>query len=71
MKKYDSFSNITISNKGISSFSGKKKFYENRLNTTSSFEKLNYDSDYLKFKSKILGIGKNEIIKLLSLIKKV
>jgi len=40
--KYNSFSNITISNKGISSFSGKKKFYENRLNLTSSFEKLNY-----------------------------
>ena len=63
IKKYDSFPNITISNTGISSFSGKKKFYENRLNLTSSFEKLNYNSDYLKFKIKILGIDKNEIIK--------
>ena len=63
IRKYDSIPNITISNKGISSFSGKKKFYENRLNLTSSFEKLNYDSDYLRFKTKILGIDKNEIIK--------
>jgi FkbM family methyltransferase len=63
IRKYNSFPNITISNKGISSFSGKKKFYENRLNLTSSFEKLNYDSDYLKFKTKILGIDKNDIIK--------
>ena len=63
MRKYNSFPNIIISNKGISSFSGEKKFYENRLNLTSSFEKLNYDSDYLKFKTKILGIDKNKIIK--------
>jgi len=63
MTKYNSFSNITISNKGISSYSGEKKFYENHLNLTSSFEKLNYDSDYLKFKTKVLGIDKNEIIK--------
>ena len=63
IRKYNSFSNVTISNKGISSFSGEKIFYENHLNLTSSFEKLNYDSDYLKFKTKILGIDKNEIIK--------
>tara|TARA_X000000950_G_C13880170_1_gene646561 strand:+ start:126 stop:857 length:732 start_codon:yes stop_codon:yes gene_type:complete len=63
IKKYNSFSNVTISNKGISSFSGEKKFYENHLNLTSSFEKLNYYSDYLKFKTKILGIDKNKIIK--------
>ncbi len=63
IKKYHSFPNITILSKGISSFSGEKKFYENYLNLTSSFEKLNYDSDYLKFKTKILGIDKNKIIK--------
>tara|TARA_A100001234_G_C12518390_1_gene339139 strand:+ start:43 stop:774 length:732 start_codon:yes stop_codon:yes gene_type:complete len=63
IRKYNSFPNITISNKGISSYSGKKKFYENHFNLTSSFEKLNYDSDYLKYKTKILGIDKNEIIK--------
>ena len=61
--KYNSFSNVTISNKGISSFSGEKMFYENYMHLTSSFEKLNYDSDYLKFKTKILGIDINEIIK--------
>ena len=61
--KYKSFDNITISNKGISSRIGKKKFYENYLNLTSSFEKLNYDSEYLKYKTKILGIELKEIVK--------
>ena len=63
LEKYNSFPNITISNKGISSFSGKKRFYENYMNLTSSFEKINYDSNYLKFKSKILGLGVKKIIK--------
>ena len=34
------------------------------MNITSSFEKLNYHSDYLKFILKNLGIDKSEIIKL-------
>ena len=63
LKKYNSFPNITISNKGISSFSGKKRFYENYMNLTSSFEKINYDSNYLKFKTKILGLDVKKIIK--------
>ena len=49
--KYKSFDNITISNKGISSHIGKKRFYENILDLTSSFEKLDYDSEYLKYKT--------------------
>ena len=63
LAKYDSFPNITISNKGISSFSGKKRFYENYMDLTSSFEKINYESNYLKFKTKILGIDLKKIIK--------
>ena len=63
MVKYKSFPNITISNKGISSMSGKKKFYENFLNLTSSFEKLNYESKYLEYKTKVLGINTREIVK--------
>ena len=55
--KYKSFDNISISNKGISSHIGKKRFYENILDLTSSFEKLDYDSEYLKYKTKILGVS--------------
>jgi len=63
VEKYKSYSNIIVSNKGISSYIGKKRFYENYLNLTSSFEKLNYNSQYLKYKSKVLGIGLHEIVK--------
>ena len=61
--KYKSFDNITISNKGISSHIGKKRFYENILDLTSSFEKLDYDSEYLKYKTKILGVELKDIVK--------
>ena len=61
--KYKSFDNITISNKGISSHIGKKRFYENILDLTSSFEKLDYDSEYLKYKTKILGVELKNIVK--------
>ena len=30
------------------------------MNLTSSFEKINYDSNYLKFKTKILGLDRKE-----------
>ena len=61
--KYKSFDNITISNKGISSHIGKKRFYENIFDLTSSFEKLDYDSEYLKYKTKILGVELKDIVK--------
>ena len=63
LAKYNSFPNITILNKAICSFSEKKGFCENYMNLTSSFEIINYDSNYLKFKTKILGLEVKKIIK--------
>jgi FkbM family methyltransferase len=58
------FYDMTIQtfNSGISNEVGKKTFYQNVLDYTSSFETLNYDSEYLGNKAKILGTNPEEII---------
>ena len=62
-KKYN-YGNILIFNKGISDFSGEMYLNINVLDLTSSFEELNYQSVYLKHKSKVLGLkSSKEIIK--------
>jgi FkbM family methyltransferase len=63
IKKYKSNSNVSIKNCGISDISGKLLFNETVTNETSTFEELNYDSDYLKMKSKVLGVKPENIIK--------
>lgn len=62
-KKYKYNSNIKIFNLGISEISGKKLFFENIFDYTSSFEELNHDSKYLKRKANILGVSSQELIK--------
>jgi FkbM family methyltransferase len=61
--KYNAKKNIKIFNIGISDTTGSKLFFENVLDYTSSFEHLNYDSEYLNKKAKILGFSKDNIIK--------
>ena len=60
--KYLNRPNIQISNFGISSKKDKLMFQENIMDETSTFEKLNYDSEYLKKKAKILGVTTENII---------
>lgn len=54
--------NIHIFNKGISDFNGKLVLNETVTDETSTFENLNYDSQYLKVKSKILGVKAENIV---------
>lgn len=63
IKKYHSQPNIKLHQIGISNQKGLKTFYENVLHSTSSFEELNYESDYLSKKAKILGVNKKDIIR--------
>lgn len=61
-EKYKNNPKITLNNLGISSKAGKLLFQENVMDETSTFEKLNYDSDYLKKKAKVLGVSVENII---------
>jgi FkbM family methyltransferase len=60
--KYKGKKNIEIRNNGVSHKNGTLVFYENVLDETSTFEDLNYNSEYLNKKAKILGVDAKEII---------
>lgn len=62
VKRYNSFTNIKIYNKGISDINGVMCLQVNVLDLTSSFEDLNFNSEYLKTKSKVLGLDATEDI---------
>ena len=62
-KKYFNYPNIELINKGASDENGSKNFYINQLDETSTFEMLNYNSEFLKKKAKILGVTSKDIIK--------
>ena len=61
-KKYENNPKIELNNQGVSSKEGKLLFQENVMDETSTFEKLNYDSEYLKQKAKVLGVSVDKII---------
>lgn len=60
--KYKSNQKVVLNNVGASNITGKLTFYKNILDETSSFEELNMNSSYLKKKSDVLGVEKNQII---------
>ena len=62
IEKYKSNANIALKNNGVSSKIGKLLFQENVLDETSTFEQINYDSQYLKHKAKVLGVTPENII---------
>ena len=62
IRKYKNDKNLTLSNLGISNKSGFLEFNINKLDLTSSFEPLNYNSKYLIKKAAILGVSVEEII---------
>ncbi|MDA9808757.1 hypothetical protein N9C59_00415 [Flavobacteriales bacterium] len=55
IKKYNFNSKIKILNYGVSSSNKKIIFYENILDETSTFEKINLNSKYAFKKAQILG----------------
>jgi len=63
VKQYAPNPNVHIYNLGVSNTTGKLVFNESVMDTTSTFEELNMDSNYLKQKSKILGVAPEDIIK--------
>lgn len=54
--KYNNNNSVELHNLGMSSHKGKLVFHENILDETSTFEELNFESEYLKRKAKILGV---------------
>ncbi|QYJ69060.1 FkbM family methyltransferase [Flavobacterium litorale] len=62
LRKYASKPNIQLINKGISAQKGMLTFHENVMDETSTFEQLNYSSDYLQKKAKVLGVKPEDII---------
>jgi len=62
INKYKHNTNIKLQPEGISDKIGIKVFHENILHSTSTFETLNLESDYLNKKANILGVEKENII---------
>jgi FkbM family methyltransferase len=62
-EKYQNKKNIFIFNLGVSDINGQLELNETVTDETSTFEKLNYESDYLQMKANILGVKKEDIIK--------
>ena len=63
IKKYQANKNIFIYNLGISDINGQLELNETVTDETSTFEKLNYESNYLQMKANVLGVKKEDIIK--------
>jgi FkbM family methyltransferase len=61
--KYRSKKNILIYNLGVSNINGQLELNETVTDETSTFEKLNYESNYLQMKADVLGVKKEDIIK--------
>jgi FkbM family methyltransferase len=61
-KKFGHLKNVKLINKGVSNQSGKLLLKETVTDETSTFEELNYDSDYLKMKAKVLGVRPEEVV---------
>ena len=62
-KRYQGKSNVVLEPLGISNEIGTKTFYENIFHSTSSFEPLDQESEYLQKKAKVLGVTPDQIIK--------
>ncbi len=60
--KYGNNKQIHLFANGISDHAGELELQETLMDETSTFESLNYNSDYLKMKSSILGVSPQEIV---------
>lgn len=61
--EFRNYSNVHLVNKGISNKTGKLLLKETVTDETSTFEELNYESAYLKMKSKVLGVKLEAVVK--------
>lgn len=61
-RKYNYLPNVQTVNKGVSNQTGKLLFQETVTDQTSTFEELNYKSDYLKIKSRVLGCNPEDMV---------
>lgn len=61
--KYKGDQRVRLYNLGVSNTNGKLLFKETITSETSTFEDLNYDSEYLKMKSRVLGVTPESIVK--------
>ncbi len=62
IEKYKNKPNVKIFNLGVSENKGQLIFNENVFDQTSTFEELNPNSEYLKMKSKVLGVKPEDIV---------
>jgi len=60
--KYGNKNNIFLYNVGVSNINGQLELNETIIDETSTFEKLNYNSEYLQMKANVVGVKKEEII---------
>jgi FkbM family methyltransferase len=60
--RYSDNPNVSLYQKGISNREGHRLFFENTLQSTSTFEELNVHSKYLRTKAKILGVKRKDIV---------
>lgn len=61
-KKFGHLKNVKLINKGVSNQVGKLFLKETVTDETSTFEELNYDSEYLKMKAKVLGVKPEQVV---------
>jgi FkbM family methyltransferase len=60
--KYQGNPSIHLINKGVSQQNGQLELKETVTDETSTFEDLNYESKHLEWKTKILGVKKDELV---------
>ncbi|MEN9363478.1 MAG: hypothetical protein RI903_786 [Bacteroidota bacterium] len=60
--KYQGNPSIKLINKGVSQQNGQLELKETVTHETSTFEDLNYGSKHLEWKTKILGVKKDELV---------
>ncbi len=61
-QKFGDLPNVKLVNKGVSNQNGTLVLKETITDETSTFEELNFSSEYLKMKSKVLGVKPQELI---------
>jgi FkbM family methyltransferase len=61
-QQFHSDSRIELNQSGVSNLNGELVFQINQLDLTSSFQKLNFNSTYLKKKAAIIGVKAEDII---------
>jgi FkbM family methyltransferase len=54
--------NVYLNNSGMGNEKGEREFYNHLLTTTSTFNKINAKSEWVKFKSRLLNVEPEELV---------